>query len=72
MTTSTTISITANGKLCAVAPGTPLPDFLRSLDLAPTRVIVEHNRQALTQAEAQAVRLAEGDQLEIVRLVAGG
>lgn len=66
------ISITANGKPYAVAPGCSLPDFVEARGLAIDRVVVERNGAALTPAEARRVVLADGDALEIVRIVAGG
>jgi len=66
------IEITANGESFSVQPGTPLPDFLAQQGQAPERVVVECNGQALTPAEAKSATLAQGDRLEIVRIVAGG
>lgn len=67
-----TITVTANGKKHSAPERCPLPEFLAGLNLAPERVVIERNGEALTPAEARAVVLAEGDQLEIVRLVPGG
>jgi len=66
------ISIVANGQAKSARFDCPLPEFLASLNLAPERVVVERNGTALTPAEARATLLAEGDRLEIVRLVPGG
>ena len=49
-----------------------MPDFVDSLDLDMDRVVVERNGQALTPEEARRTHLADGDRLEIVRIVAGG
>ena len=55
---------------------TPLPcsieDFLRSRDLLPRSVVVEHNGDAVVPSEFRARLLQPGDRLEIVRIVAGG
>ena len=67
-----TISIVANGHKKSARAGCPLPEFLAALNLAPERVVVERNGTALTPAEARETILAEGDRLEIVRLVPGG
>jgi len=64
--------ITANGKPYVLEAGTTLPDFLATLELAPERVVVERNHHALTPAETLKAVLADGDNLEIVRIVAGG
>jgi thiamine biosynthesis protein ThiS len=66
------ITVIANGKSHSAPEHCPLPEFLAGLNLAPERVVVERNGEALTPAEARAVMLAEGDRLEIVRLVPGG
>lgn len=72
MRESGTISITANGKSYEVDHGDSLVEFLNSLGLHPDRVVVERNRSALTPSEARRMILREGDDLEIVRIVAGG
>ncbi len=66
------IHITANGKPYTLNPNTDLPAFLGTLELAPERVVVERNHHALTPAETLQTTLADGDNLEIVRIVAGG
>ncbi|MBC2593581.1 sulfur carrier protein ThiS [Ruficoccus amylovorans] len=66
------IHITANGKPYVIAAQATLPEFLDTLGLAPERVVVERNREALTPAETLKATLANGDNLEIVRIVAGG
>ncbi|HVU37436.1 MAG TPA: sulfur carrier protein ThiS [Opitutales bacterium] len=66
------ITIIANGQTRAARANCPLPEFLEGLRLAPERVVVERNGAALTPAEARAAVLADGDRLEIVRLVPGG
>jgi len=70
--TTAEITVVANGRTYNVADGMALPEFISTLGLAPERVVVERNGEALTQAEARAVALADGDKLEIVRIVAGG
>jgi thiamine biosynthesis protein ThiS len=66
------ITITANGASRPARASCPLPEFLAELGLAPERVVVERNGAALTPTEARATVLADGDRLEIVRIVAGG
>ncbi len=67
-----TITVIANGQPKPAPAGCPLPDFLSTLRLAPERVVVERNGAALTPGEAKQTILADGDRLEIVRLVPGG
>ncbi|MFP4542067.1 MAG: sulfur carrier protein ThiS [Opitutales bacterium] len=64
--------ITANSETFELAPGTTLPAFLEARSLAVERVVVERNGEPLTQKEARATVLEDGDRLEIVRIVAGG
>lgn len=66
------MKITANGQPHEAPEGQTLPAFIEQLGLAPERVVVEHNREALTPAEVRETTLADGDVLEIVRIVAGG
>ena len=66
------IEISANGESFNLEKGTPLPDFLESLNLDLDRVIVELNKEALSPTEATTVKLSGGDVLEIVKIVAGG
>ena len=66
------ITVTANGRALPTRAGCSLPDFLTGLNLAPERVIVEHNGAPLTPAEARNIVLSDGDRLEIVRLTPGG
>jgi thiamine biosynthesis protein ThiS len=67
-----TITITANGARHELSASLALDDFLKSVGLAPQLVVVERNRQPLTPSEARRTVLADGDVLEVVRIVAGG
>ena len=67
------VGLTVNGDRREVRPGTSVADLLRSLDLDPRMVVVERNREILRdRALLPAVRLADGDVLEIVHFVGGG
>ena len=67
------VGLTVNGDRREVRAGTSVADLLRSLDLDPRMVVVEHNREILRdRAMLPAVQLAEGDVLEIVHFVGGG
>lgn len=54
----------------------PLPcsieEFLRARQFLPKSVVVELNGEAVAPSEFASRQLAEGDRLEIVRIVAGG
>ncbi|MEO0794115.1 MAG: sulfur carrier protein ThiS [Verrucomicrobiota bacterium] len=66
------IEVTANGETFTLDSPIALPKFLEERGQAPERVLVERNGEALTQSEARAAVLENGDVLEIVRIVAGG
>lgn len=69
---STQITIAANGKNFTVPEGSTLSEFTKSLDLSLDHLVVERNRTALTPSEARQTILEDGDQIELVRIVAGG
>ena len=69
---SSLITIVANGKDYKVSQGITLTEFVRSLELSLDHLVVERNRAALTPNEARQTTLEDGDQLELVRIVAGG
>lgn len=64
--------IVANSEPFELPEGTTLAAFVADRALALERVVVERNGEALTPGEARETVLAEGDRLEIVRIVAGG
>ena len=68
----TTATIQLNGEAREVRAGQTLPELLAALDLPAQSVLVEHNGTALFRADWPGVRLADGDRLEIIRVVAGG
>ena len=67
-----TISLLLNGALRPVPAGSGLAALIESLGLPAQGVLIEHNGTALLRDEWPTVRLANGDQLEILRVVAGG
>ena len=66
------ISIQLNGDRRTVPAGTTLPALLASLGIPAQGALIEHNGAALLRDEWPAVRLGNGDRLEILRVVAGG
>ncbi len=66
------ITVVANGRPHQTAPGALLTEFIKQVGHHPDRVVVECNGQALPPSKVSSVRLQDGDQLEIVRIVAGG
>ena len=68
----TSIQVRVNDEPRVAADGQRLLDFLASLGMSPAGILVEHNGLALLKGEWQQTRLAEGDRIEILRVVAGG
>lgn len=66
------MQIKANSEFFDLPEGTSLQAFVESRHLTLERVVVERNGEPLTPSEAIETRLADGDRLEIVRIVAGG
>ena len=66
------IFIVLNGERHAVPAGTGLLALIDGLGLPIQAVLIEYNDRALLRDEWADVRLADGDRLEILRIVAGG
>ena len=66
------IFIVLNGDRRTVPAGVGLAALIEGLGLPVQGVLIEHNGRALLRDEWPGVRLAEGDRLEILRVVAGG
>ena len=64
--------IIANGAEIQVALPCSLEEFLVRQSMLPRSVVVEHNGNAVAPSEFSDRKLAAGDRLEIVRIVAGG
>ena len=66
------LQLQINGEPHSVPLGQPLPELIASLGLPPQAALVEHNGRALLRGEWPDTTLADGDHLEILRIVAGG
>jgi thiamine biosynthesis protein ThiS len=66
------IGVTINGADQDLPSPITVAELLVRLDLNRNHVAVEINRQIVPREEHADVRLAPGDQLEIVTLVGGG
>lgn len=64
--------VVANGKSVEAQLPCTIEQFLIRQKLLPRSVVVEHNGEAVAPSEFPARALANGDRLEIVRIVAGG
>ena len=47
-------------------------ELIERLQLSPQTILIEHNGLALHRHEWPAKNIAEGDQIEFIRVVAGG
>jgi thiamine biosynthesis protein ThiS len=64
--------VIANGRRIAIAIPCSIEHFLVAQKLLPRSVVVEQNGQAVVPSEFGSRQIAEGDHLEIVKVVAGG
>jgi len=65
-------TVIANGQTVEATLPCTLEAFLVAQQLRPRSVVVEHNGEAVAPSEFSQRRLAAGDRLEIVKIVAGG
>ena len=65
-------TIIANGKTIETDLPCTVEEFLIRQNQLPKSVVVEHNGEAVAPSEFAALTLNDGDQLEIVKIVAGG
>jgi thiamine biosynthesis protein ThiS len=61
-----------NGESVEVDGLTNVAELAGHYSLQPNTVLIEHNATALHQREWVERSLAEGDRIEVVRVVAGG
>ena len=66
------VTIQLNGETRELRVARDIPGLLAELDLASPALLVEHNGLALRKDEWPGRGLAEGDRVEIIRIVAGG
>ena len=66
------MQLTVNGEPRELPAGSTAGDLVRAAGLGTGWVVVERNGEALLRSEVDAVALAEGDVIELVRAVAGG
>ena len=64
--------ISLNGETSDSRGAQTVGDLVRHYALPPETVLIEHNGVALHRREWQETALAEGDRIEIIRVVAGG
>ena len=68
------MKITVNGKPHKIADrqSISIPDLIESLEIGKQPVLVELNREAILSREFDRHEIKDGDEVEIIRMVAGG
>jgi thiazole synthase len=66
------VTVTLNGKPRLVPEGLNLLELLKQLDVQPSRVVVEHNREIRRRDDFEKTPVHAGDELELVYFVGGG
>jgi len=66
------MTITFNGKPKPLQAGTSVTSLLNELDLDPSRVAVEINRDIVPRERFDDTTFSDGDQIEVVQFVGGG
>ncbi len=67
-----TVSIIVNGEHRRIAAGLTLAGLATELGLVPEKVAVERNLEVVPRSTLGAVRVEDGDEIEIVHFVGGG
>jgi len=66
------VKLVVNGEAREISRATNVAEMIDELGLPAPAILVEHNGLALRREEWPARALAEGDLIELVRIVAGG
>ena len=66
------MNITVNGKPREIEGEMDLPSCLRAFDVNPRLVAVAVNGDVIAKDQYGSIRVRDGDNLEIVRMVGGG
>ena len=66
------MKVFVNGESAETDGASDIAQLAQSLGLQPNSVLIEHNGCALHQREWTGRKLAEGDRIEFLRVVAGG
>jgi thiamine biosynthesis protein ThiS len=66
------MTITLNGESRSIAAVETIAALVRELDLVPATLLIEHNGLALHREEWNSRPVQDGDQIEFIRVVAGG
>lgn len=72
MSEATTVRVRLNGKDRDVDAGHSVRSLIESLDLHPSLVVVELNKEILSRDSYASTAVQEGDHIELVHFVGGG
>lgn len=66
------MKISLNGETADARDAKTIADLIERYQLPPQCILVEHNGLAVARREWSERALAEGDRIELIRVVAGG
>jgi thiamine biosynthesis protein ThiS len=66
------LTLTINGEETQVPAPSSIGDLLRSHNIRPEIVVVELNGDISARSDFERIQLNDGDELEIVQMMAGG
>ena len=66
------MTIILNGEKKDIPDGLTVEGLLRHLDIKPERVAIEINEEIVRKATYAAVKVKEGDLVEVVQFMGGG
>lgn len=66
------MTVSLNGEKVDTRGAQTIADLVERYQLPPQSILIEHNGLALHRREWPKRTLAEGDQIEFIRVVAGG
>jgi len=66
------VTVTVNGRPLVLADGATLADLVSALDLDGRVAAAEHNGAPVPPSGYAGTALADGDRVELVRVMAGG
>jgi sulfur carrier protein len=66
------MTVSLNGEKADTRGAETIADLIERYQLPPQSILIEHNGLALHRHEWPKKTLADGDQIELIRVVAGG
>lgn len=66
------LKLTVNGEVMEFEKSFTIAELIEHLELSPTSILIEYNREPLHRDEYARTRIGENDNIEIVQMMAGG